>query len=203
MKARDNPFRSECVDALAYRAPEFDWQRLEERLAAAGGRGAIVGPEGHGKTTLLLDWMARRRAAGDAVHFIKLAGKQRRIAAGQRELVQSRGWVFVDSAEQLGWLGWRELLRLTARASRLVVTTHRPGRLPTVFTCRTSPQLLDELVRELTGGDTDCAGSWHRHGGNVRLSLREFYDRSAAKGARASCERGQNVHTSLPKTETP
>ncbi len=182
MKARDNPFRSECVDALAYRAPGFDWQALELRLAAAGGRGAIVGPEGHGKTTLLLDWVKRRRDEGAEVIFIKLATNQRRLTAPQRELLATTGFVFVDSAEQLGWLGRRELLRLTARASGLVVTTHRPGCLPTVFTCPSSPQLLDELVRELTGDDTDCASSWYRHRGNVRLALREFYDQNAAKG---------------------
>lgn len=176
MKARDNPFRSERVDALAYRAPDFDWTLLDQRLTASAGRGAVVGPQGHGKTTLLCEWMARRRAAGDEVVFIKLAEKQRRLDAAQRELVSTPGSVFVDGAEQLGWLGWRELLRRTARASRLVVTTHRPGRLPTVFTCRTDPHLLGELVRELTGDDSDCASAWLRHRGNVRLALREFYD---------------------------
>lgn len=207
MKARDNPFRSERVDALAYRAPDFCWEDLEARLATAGGRGAIVGPQGHGKTTLLREWAKRRRAAGGEVVFIRIAEYQRRLTAEQREVLSLPGCIFVDSAEQLGWLGWRELLRQTARASGVVVTTHRPGRLATIFTCRTNPQLLDSLVRELTGDDTDCVSSWSRHGGNVRLALREFYDR-CARGAWASCPQsahccGQDIRDPFLKTETP
>jgi hypothetical protein len=172
------------VDALRYRAPGFGWEDLEARLAAVGRRGAIVGPEGHGKTTLLLEWTERRRAAGEKVVFFRIAEKQRRLSADQRRRACSGGFVFVDSAEQLGWLGWRELLRLTQRASGLVVTTHRPGRLPTVFACRTSPRLLEELARELSGEEADGAGCWERHGGNVRLALRELYDRFALKSER-------------------
>jgi hypothetical protein len=84
--------------------------------------------------------------------------------------------VFVDSAEQLGWLGWRELRRLTVAAGALLITTHRRGHLPTVFVCRTSPELLGELVRELTGEPRDCSALWRRHRGNIRLALRELYD---------------------------
>jgi hypothetical protein len=172
VKARENPFRSECVDALAYRAPEFDWDGLEARLATAGGRGAIVGPEGHGKTTLLFEWMERRRRAGDDVVFAKLEAGQRRLAQDQQVAVNTGVSVFVDSAEQLGWLGWRELRRLTVAAGALVITTQRRGRLPTVFVCRTSPELLGELVRELTDEPRDCSTLWRRHRGNIRLALR-------------------------------
>lgn len=185
VKARNNPFRSECVDALAYRAPGFAWAELDRRLAAGGGRGAIVGPQGHGKSTLLREWMARFQAAGEGVIFVRLAEKQRRLNDAQRDALSAAGRVFADSAEQLDWRGWRELRKLTARAPGLIVTTHRPGRLRTIFTCRTSPQLLDELVRELSGDDSDCASCWFRHRGNVRLALREFYDRFALKSERS------------------
>lgn len=98
--------------------------------------------------------------------------------ARRRSIAQSAE-VFLDSAEQLGWFGWREVLLLTRRANALVVTVHRPGRLRTVMDCSSSPQLLAELVGELTGRDGKMDDLWRRHGGNIRLALRELYDTCA------------------------
>jgi hypothetical protein len=175
------------VDALAYRAEGFSWASLEERLRVAGGRGAIVGPEGHGKTTLLTQWAARRESLGDRVVFLRVASGQRRLTDTQRRLPAQGAWIFLDSAEQLGWLGWRELRRLTSGAATLVVTTHLPGRLPTVYSCRTSAELLSELAGELHGAHPDCDALWQRHRGNVRLALRELYDRCSLNSETAGC----------------
>jgi hypothetical protein len=181
MKARENPFRSERVDALVYRAEGFSWETLETALAKYDGRGAIVGPKGHGKTTLLTQWAGRRALVGDQVVFLKMDEAQRRLTEAQRRKTGEGGWVFVDSAEQLSWLGWRELRRLTRPAEALVISTHQSGRLPTVFTCRTCPELLAELVEELDGVRPNYAELWQRHRGNVRLALRELYDECAAE----------------------
>jgi len=187
MKARENPFRTERVDALAYRADDFSWEILETRLAAACGRGALVGPEGHGKTTLLTQWAERRRVLGDQVELLRLAFGQRRLSGEQRGSFVSGGWVFVDSAEQLGWLGWLELRRATVRAAALVVTTHRPGRLATIYACRTSPELLAEVGAELDGTSRDYEALWRRHKGNIRLALRDLYDQCSVKTETAEC----------------
>lgn len=181
MKARENPFRSECVDALDYRAEGFSWEGIESRLVALGGRGAIVAPQGHGKTTLLWRWAARAEMRGESVLLVRAAEKQRRLAPSQRARLQTSdsARVFVDSAEQLSFFGWLELRWLTRHAKTLVVTTHRPGRLRTLLRCRTSPALLEELVRELTGQSEDCTSLWRRHRGNVRTALAELYARGA------------------------
>ncbi len=196
VKARENPFRSECVERLAFRAGDFDWIDAEARLEASGGRGALVGPEGHGKTTLLLEWAERVRGSGEQAEFVKVGFRQRRLNPDQRTVARSAGNVFIDSAEQLGWLGWREVLRLTAEARRLVVTLHRAGRLPTVYRCRTSPELLGDLVRELGGVDCDVEGLWKRHRGNIRHALRELYDGaddgSAAGSGSSGCSGSQS-----------
>jgi hypothetical protein len=187
MKARDNPFRTERVDALRYRSRDFSWDDLESRLEANRWRGAIVGPEGHGKTTLLAEWAERRRRAGDLVVQCRIASGQRRLAEPQRGMLKAKAWIFVDSAEQLGWLGWQELRWLTSNACALVVATHRPGRLATVHACHTSPALLAELVAELDSGLQDWDALWTRHRGNVRMALRELYDRCALKTETAEC----------------
>jgi len=175
VKARDNPFRTACLEGLAYQAPDRDWTVLETRLMAFGGRGAIVGPMGHGKTTLLLEWQARHPGGVG----LRLGAGQRRLDAGQRRSATGGRHVFVDGAEQLAWWGWWELRWLTRRARTLVVTAHRAGLLPTVFACRTSPDLLNDLVRQLTGEVADHTPLFRRHGGNLRLALRELYDRRA------------------------
>lgn len=174
MRARENPFRSECIEALSYRAPEFDWNRIEVRLQQIGGRGAIIGPKGHGKTTLLEQWNSRHSDS----HYFRIAERQRRLTAEQQETLRanSRAWIFVDSAEQLGWFGWRELRRLISPDSRLIITTHRVGRLPTLHRCETSPELMRALVAELTGLQPDCRPLWLRHRGNLREAFRELYD---------------------------
>ncbi len=178
MKARDNPFRSERLEGLAFREPGFSWEELEARLTAAGGRGAIVGPEGHGKTTLLFEWRDRWEAAGWKTVFVRAGRGQRRLCEAQKRGLADAEAVFADSAEQLGWGGWREFLALTRSTKRVIITTHRPGRLATLHLCRTSPILLRELVNELHGPVNDCNALWKRHQGNLRNALRELYDKA-------------------------
>ncbi|HLH53873.1 MAG TPA: hypothetical protein VKY92_09690, partial [Verrucomicrobiae bacterium] len=56
-----------------------------------------------------------------------------------------------------------------------------PGRLPTLWECHTSKDLLAELMAELSGGIpselSHLAGAlWEQHAGNVRKALRDCYD---------------------------
>jgi hypothetical protein len=69
----------------------------------------------------------------------------------------------------------------TRRAGGLVITSHRPGLLPTLFECTTSPELLAEIVGELSGADLEAGELYERHRGNVRDALRELYDRWAGR----------------------
>jgi len=52
--ARENPFRSACIEKVQYRFPiGFSHDDLIARMVTRENRGALVGPEGSGKTTLL------------------------------------------------------------------------------------------------------------------------------------------------------
>jgi len=177
MKARENPFRSERLDALVYRAEGFDWPTLEARLVKLGGCGAIVGPEGHGKSTLLREWHKRSTESA----LVKLEFRQRRLTQEQRNEVGASKRVFLDSAEQLGWWGWIEFRCLTHRADLVVITSHRTGRLPTLLRCRTSPELLGDLIYELSGANYECHNLWKQHKGNIRHALRALYDSNSAR----------------------
>lgn len=191
--ARDNPFASHRVEALPYRWPGFSWPALLARLGRLGDRGAIVGAHGCGKTTLLdglEERLRRERAAAPLRLTLRREHERpaRRLleALARHDLAETI--VIVDGAEQLGAVGWQRLRHRCRGAAGLIITSHREGRLPTVHTCRTSPELLVELVAELAPDLAGRAGGlpalWAEHGGNLRFCLRALYDRVSLRGGR-------------------
>ena len=189
IRARDNPFAADRVLRVRYRPQGWTWDGLIDRLAAMNYRGAIVGPEGRGKTTLLEDLGVRLTERGLRTRHVRLSRERPRLdAAGRRALVTTlsdRDVVLFDGAEQMSRLAWWAFLWRVRRARGLVITAHRPGLLPTLVECRTSADLLEEIVRHLLpAADGDglppAQPLYDRHGGNVRNALRELYDRYAA-----------------------
>ena len=189
MLPRENPFAVQRVLAVRYRLSGTSWDELLERLAALRFRAALVGPHGHGKTTLLEDLGARLAGRGFRVRAVTLHEGDRRLAAAQRrelfkELTAS-DLLLLDGAEQLGRLAWLEVRTRARGAGGLVVTSHRPGLLPTLHECRTTPELLKGIVGELLREEIAVEELFARHEGNVRGALRELYDRYAASAAAA------------------
>lgn len=197
--ARLNPFAASRVEALAFRFPEgWDWPALLDRLAALDLRAALVGPEGHGKTTLLEQLGERLASQGFVPRRASLRRGQRRLPAPDRRRllrdVSPRDVLLIDGAQELGRWAWWRLRRHSRRAGGLVITCHQQGLLPTLLRCETSPELLEDLVAELLGAESraelggpelpgfDLAAVYRRHGGNVREALWELYDRWAAGG---------------------
>lgn len=188
MKARDNPFAVDRVLRIRYEFADDSLEELLARLQQQGGRGAIVGPHGSGKTTLLEDLAARLEAQGQRVHLLRLSAERRSIP---RETIRSLGAelgtrdaVLCDGAEQLGTLAWRQLRFRVRKAGMLTATTHRAGRLPTLLETRTTPELLESIVRRLLAEPVtplpfSIPELFLRHDGNLRDALRELYDRCA------------------------
>ena len=180
MRARDNPFAVQRVHAIRYRLAGVTWEGLLERLAALGFRAALVGPHGHGKTTLLEDLGARLSGRGFRVRTVTLHEEDRQLDGARRKALfhdlSPSDVLLLDGAEQLGRLSWFEVRARTRAAGGLVVTSHHPGLLPTLHECRTTPGLLAEIVGELAGEGVETGELFSRHGGNVRDALRELYD---------------------------
>jgi hypothetical protein len=71
-------------------------------------------------------------------------------------------------------------------AGGLVITSHVAGRLPRLIEFRPRPDLLAELIAELSG-QAACAevcpvaGLFAKHAGNLRHALLECYDDHARK----------------------
>jgi hypothetical protein len=180
MRARDNPFAAQRVLAIRYRLSGLTWDELLARLEALRCRAALVGPHGHGKTTLLEDLGARLAGRGFRVRTVTLHEGDHQLDAAQRRTLfhdlAPSDVLLLDGAEQLGRLSWFEVRARTRAAGGLVITSHRPGLLPTLHECRTTPGLLAEIVGELAGAEMETEDLFTRHGGNVREALREMYD---------------------------
>jgi hypothetical protein len=189
VRARDNPFATHRVRRVRYRLQGQTWAGLLDRLGQLDYRAAIVGPKGAGKTTLLEDLAPRLAAIGFTPQPLRLDAEHRRFAAPFERAffarLDPRDCILLDGAEQMSWWRWRRFCQRSRKGGGLIITSHRPGLLPTWLDCRPTPELLDEVLLELLGA---AAAAWqglarqlfHRHCGNLREVLRDLYDEFAA-----------------------
>ncbi len=89
----------------------------------------------------------------------------------------------LDGWDGLGWAG-RAGVRLLARliGCRLVVTSHRSAGVGMTVMTMASLPLLEAIVAALPDhggliGPADITETYARHGGNLRESLSDLYDR--------------------------
>jgi energy-coupling factor transporter ATP-binding protein EcfA2 len=172
-----------------------DVDGLLERLQSLGGTAAIVGPHGSGKSTLLVHLAEAIERRGGHAQRIRLHALRDASAAWTAiRQAAAGGTVCIDSWECIG-LATRSLLRLAARLSGcgLVVTSHRKAAMPELTRCVTSASLLRAIVGSLPDHacwhetlirDTDIEAAFAMHGGNLRESLYELYDRFEARERR-------------------
>jgi len=176
----DNPFASRYVEALPFRCAASNLDDLIDRLVSQQGRGAVVGPHGSGKTTLA-EALAQR-VGGDIVRIHLGTETRQPLTSTIRSLprvVEPRHTIVLDGAEQLGPVAWWRTWRQLRSAGTVVITGHKPGRLPVIHECSTDPDLLRELVAELSPEIVetfDLDELFSRHQGNLRLCFRELYD---------------------------
>jgi energy-coupling factor transporter ATP-binding protein EcfA2 len=198
-----NPFAT-CwtrPGALAFRFSENQSaKQLVSNLAVSEWRGAIVGPHGSGKSTLLETLKPALADAGRVIRMISLHNAQRWLPANWwRESITnpssggSRRLLIIDGYEQLARL---ERLRLWRHCGRtragILVTSHRPVRIPTLIQLSPDRFLVEQLVAELCAQVStavtaaDVAASHACHGSNVREILFDLYDRHERARRRAN-----------------
>ena len=182
-RAGDNPFAVHRTEAISYRFENGDWDSFVATLESSGNRGALVGRQGSGKTTLMLELNERLLKEGRSTQYwfvprepeeIRHEWKMK-LASAEADAV-----FLVDGIERMSLLGREHLFWKTKRFGGLVVTVHRPCRLRTLIRCRTSPLLLRQILETLDyeGPEFDAMAVelWRQHQGNIRDALRQLYD---------------------------
>ncbi len=190
---RRNPFATRYVASARLmprdsRGMILDLPSLVTRLADIGGSGAIEGPHGTGKSTLLFHLSQSVASQSRPVVRARLRSRRDGLAVLRSLRSTPRGGLAcIDSWELLGTAG-RTLARWMARGLGigLLVTSHGPTALPTLVSCRGSRELLDVLVRQLPDhaewfGTTilpaDLDAAIVEGGGDLRKAFDALYDR--------------------------
>lgn len=185
IRARDNPFSAGRLLKVRYQWLPGSWDELLVRLTALRHRAAIVGPQGHGKTTLLEDLSARLEKNGFQVYWLRFNRQNRSLSGSMWQNVfnelHGKTVICVDGAEQLSFWQWRRLKQRSKQAAGLLITAHQAGMLPSLVQCKTTPELLANIVAQLVNEPSDQLRTisnklFEKHDGNVRDALRELYD---------------------------
>ena len=186
--AAENPF---CASRFAPGVLPWFGGELEgfvERAMVPRVRLQILGPQGSGKSTLMVQLERRARRAGWSVVRVRGSGT---IDWG----ANARLWL-VDEYEELSWWQRVRLRWLCARQRvSLVVTAHRAVGMTTLCERTVSPEIARRVVAELVAergqlpvpGPVEVAAALGRHAGNLREVLFELYDqveRNAANSGR-------------------
>jgi hypothetical protein len=185
MRARDNPFAVERIQAIRYRPLHTTFNQLLARLHELNYRAAITGPEGSGKTTFLKDLGQVLEQKGFKTRLVFVNDTSRFEGPGCRRLLSELTrdqMVLLDGADLIRRSDWSLLKRHTiTHAYGLIITSHRRGLLPTLLECSTTPALLREIVADLQPQSHAITmefldSLYERHKGNLRTCLRELYD---------------------------
>ncbi len=186
--ARNNAFTTSRVHQIRYRFQRGNMEEVLGELTRCQYRGAIVGNEGSGKTTLAEDLSKVLRARGHKTTYSVLT-RASTLADYDALLslcatLAEQDILILDGSEQLGAIRWHRLLQSTRRIRGLIVTSHRKGRLPTIFCCSTSARLFTDIVATLVPQHQYASryleDLYDSHQGNIRTALRALYDDQAS-----------------------
>ena len=134
MKAHENPFRKERIERFRYQISPPKLQELAQQFWQMGGKAAIVGAKGTGKTTLMEDLRALLEASIDQSQWIYLYlgmdKKEKCRLVEQAFTAPKDTLIFIDGGETLSFWQW---LRLRRCRCNLLTTLHKPSHLPTLY----------------------------------------------------------------------
>jgi len=192
---KNNPFRVACQESIPWLSHDgTSIEQIYQRLVCANRCGAIVGPKGTGKTTLLLAIGQQLTATGFStrhVTFSRCHQTRRQQLEECRESIISGELLLIDGAERLSPWSRNRLFRSARRFSGkpgstagLIATLHwKPWFLRTVFRSKCHEELLLQVLKHLEKNDQSTTSAaktlFVKNRGNMRLVLRGLYDQYA------------------------
>mgnify|MGYP000215223001 CR=1 FL=1 len=196
MRAKDNPFRSQRLNAIGYISQDEPLRAICERLEEMKSIVAVVGPHGSGKSTLLRHLQKRFDSDGYRTHQLFISRDVKLPWKRVTECVETMRpseVLFFDGANHLPTRRFCRLKKMIRKKDAgLVITSHTEGLLPTLVQCRTNPDLLKEIVSRLLPDEP--VESWksealfHQHHGNIRDCLWQLYDEYGSSSYQDGCK---------------
>ena len=183
-----NPFATSRVrpGTIAFHFPDGQSpSALLEHLRQNHWMGEIIGPHGSGKSTLLHSFTPWITRAGRNVKAFTLHRGESQLSASVAEMNQWHDTTqcVIDGFEQLSASSQTRIKRICReQGCGLLLTSHEPTGLPTLYQTNTSVELVQSIVRSMQQdgeqrvNDADVAMSFQRQRGNVREVFFELYD---------------------------
>lgn len=179
----DNPFNAQRLDTLPYVEYDHALADVACKLKRHRYRGALVGPHGCGKTTMLQALGDQLMEHGLTPLPLFINSDQRGTLPGDwtRTIRRARRTdaLLLDGYDLLPFWARVWALSVSKRAGALVVTAHQQTHLTTVARLCTSPELLQQLIQRLApsvNGTIDADRLYRDTQGNLRDALRKAYD---------------------------
>jgi hypothetical protein len=154
-----------------------------EQLARLGGRAALTGPKGTGKTTLMLELKRWAESAGWTVCYCRLSEEDGHFDSAVLKGLGSQSLVLLDGAEQLGFVSWALFRWRSRHIGQILISQHRERRWPTLMKTSADPERLALLLAELVGEAPSmqvCAELLASQDGNVRQLFHVLFCRAAS-----------------------
>lgn len=195
VRARDNVFASQRLEQIRYKPQDMTLEQVLDKLEQMDFCAAIIGPDGSGKTTLLEDIATALHKQGRRTRHVFVNDSNPmtwQVSRGLFTQIQSGEIVLLDGADSIARTTWQALKRgIMRKAGGLIVTAHKPGLMPTLIECSTTPDLFRRIVSEIAGADSRIAPSlldevYHSNKGNIREAFRELYDIFSESGYAAA-----------------
>ena len=182
-RAADNPFRTSRIKGLEPNLAFERWEDLLQRFEKMNRRGAIVGQQGRGKTTLLRKFEKTFQNHGKRVCFLGLDPHHNtshiwRLLASHYD---QQDVIIIDSAHNIPRILFPLIAWKTKHAFALLISAHYPIHLPVLCHNKTNPKLFQHLVEELlgqrlpTGLPEVLEQIFHQLEGNIREAFLHLY----------------------------
>lgn len=169
----------ERVDRLRYIAHEYELEEIALRLKRHGYRGAICGPAGSGKTTMLQALGDELMAHGYSPLTLCLEQDRKKALPKNwfRTIRKARHTdaLLLDDYDLLPWWARAWVWATSMRAGAVVVTAKRDMRFKTLARPKPTAALLKQLVEQLAptkAKQVNCASIFEQCQGNLSDALR-------------------------------
>ena len=186
MLARDNPFSTQRVEHILSFDPQLcgtSWEEIERRWETLYKRASLVAPHGAGKSTFMDAFQGRLEASGHSVLRLFLNQESIKLREEQWRMLEhcSQQVVILDGEEQLGHFSRRRFYHLTQCCSGLLISRHKPTKLPQLLVLDPDMDLLVACIERLAPEHlpqlhTMLSEWWKEHDGNIREILLRCYD---------------------------